>query len=749
MQTHNLGYPRIGSKRELKKACEAYWSGNLSAEALEEAAAQLRKDHWLVQKQRGLDLIPCHDFSLYDHMLDMACLLGAVPPQYEVLSDPLERYFAMARGYQKDGIDLPALEMTKWFDTNYHYIVPRLSPEQPFTLHPERLLREVREAKALGIVPKPVLVGPYTFLSLSKSASSTALQHVDALIPLYVALFKLLQAEGVKYIQMDEPILGVHEALDVHPAYEALHREVPEIKVIFTHYFEGYGKAWKQVLDLPVDTLHLDLVRSPYAREALLQYRGEKRFSLGIIDGRNVWKTDATLLFLQPLLTAFGPEKLMLSPSCSLLHVPVDLALEKLEIQPWLAFATQKLEELDFFKRVLSGEDCTAQREENRACMESKKSSARIHRPGISDKVFHLKNQDEVRDEAYPQRSIKQAALLGLGLFPTTTIGSFPQTASLRNLRSAYKAGELPAAAYQETLESLTKEVLKAQEDLGLDVLVHGEFERTDMVEYFGEHLEGFAFTAYGWVQSYGSRCVKPPILFGDVERTAPITVNWSRYAQSQTPKWVKGMLTGPVTILQWSFVRNDQDRKRTCFQLALALREEVADLEKAGIRIIQVDEPGLREGLPLRKENQRTYLDWATAAFRVATSGVKAETQIHTHMCYAEFEEIMPAIVSLDADVITLECSRSQNALLHTFKAHPYPNAVGPGVYDIHSPRVPSVEEMQAVMENALKVLPKERLWVNPDCGLKTRKWPETRAALMNMVEAAHRLRTAYEKRP
>lgn len=748
MQTQNLGYPRIGSKRELKKASEAYWSGKLSAEGLESRAAALRKEHWWVQKERGVDLIPCLDFSLYDPMLDMACLFGAVPEKYKVLSDPLEQYFAMARGYQKGGIDLPALEMTKWFDTNYHYIVPQLAPDQDFSLHPERVLREVREAKEAGILPKPVLIGPYTFLSLCKGSRLEFSRHLQALIPLYVTLFKLLRAEGILYVQMDEPILGVREDLDMQEAYQALHLEVPEVKVIFTHYFEGYGTTWQRVLELPVDTVHLDLVRCPYAREAVLQYRGSKRFSLGVIDGRNVWKTDLTsiLAFLQPVVEALGPDRCLLSPSCSLLHVPVDLDVETLEIKPWLAFAKQKLDELQFLQRYFSGDLDAEFLAENRVCMQRKKDSPLIHRAGVSEKVYALKLEDEQRNLPFEQRQARQEASLALGLFPTTTIGSFPQTASVRALRTSFKKGELSQAAYEEALETLTKQVIEEQEVLGLDVLVHGEFERTDMVEYFGEHLKGFAFTAYGWVQSYGSRCVKPPILYGDVERSAPITVRWSTYAQSLTSKWVKGMLTGPVTLLQWSFVRNDQDRKFTCLQLALALREEVLDLEKAGIRIIQVDEPGLREGLPLRKENHRTYLDWATRAFRVATAGVQAETQVHTHMCYAEFEEIMPAIVSLDADVITLECSRSQQALLKTFQTQPYPNAVGPGVYDIHSPRVPSVAEMVSVMENALLVLPKERLWVNPDCGLKTRHWPETRAALQNMVEAA---RTLKAKRP
>lgn len=753
MQTQILGYPRIGSKRELKKACEDYWAGNIGAEELEARAAQLRRRNWETQRANGIDLIPCLDFSLYDHMLDMACLFGAVPEAYRVLPDPLERYFSMARGYQRQGVDLPALEMTKWFDTNYHYIVPSLRPDQEFSLEPERLLREIREAKGMGFTPKPVLVGPYTFLHLSKCGvpdfSPVAL--LDRLLPQYVALFKLFQAEGIHYVQMDEPIIGVKEDLDLQAGYALLQREVPGIKVIFTHYFEGYGKAWSQALDLPVDTLHVDLVRCPYAREALVNYRGSKRFSLGIIDGRNIWKTDyeATLALVEPIVAVLGAENVVLAPSCSLLHVPVDLEMEDIEIKPWLAFAQQKLAELHFFKRHFLGEDTGREFAQNRACLEDRRTSSRVHREGIADRVFGLKVQDERRSVTFEEREEVQAQALGLGLFPTTTIGSFPQTAALRVLRSDFRKGKISAEEYVEKLENLCREVIEEQEDLGLDVLVHGEFERTDMVEYFGEHLEGFAFTAHGWVQSYGSRCVKPPILFGDVERTGPITVKWSSYAQAQTSKWVKGMLTGPVTLLQWSFVRNDQDRKLTCLQLALALRQEVEDLERAGIRIIQVDEPGLREGLPLRRENHRTYLEWATRAFRVATSGVKAETQIHTHMCYAEFEEIMPAIVSLDADVITLECSRSQNALLKTFRSHPYPNAVGPGVYDIHSPRVPTVEEMEAVMDNALLVLPKGRLWVNPDCGLKTRKWTETRAALKNMVEAARRLRKTYEKRP
>lgn len=726
MKTLNLGYPRIGSERELKWASEAYWAGKISLEDLIETGKRIRRGNWLLQKEQGVDLIPCNDFSFYDHVLDTACMFGMIPKEYEVVPEPLDRYFAMARGDQRYG--LSALKMTKWWDTNYHYIVPK--PGHKLQLLPYKLLEEVEEAKALGINVKPVIIGPYTFCYLSKMED-----RLEEIIPLYVQLLHILAEKDIQYVQMDEPVLGVREDLNFSWAYDTFARENSAIKIILANYFEGYGKNAHWILDLPVDTLHLDLVRSPYQSFELLSKNSDKNFSLGLIDGRNVWKSDMKTLVSQVerAIQLVGRERLFLAPSCSLIHVPCDLDLETdLEIKSSLAFAKQKLEELQTLKAHFNGDliDLLAFERQNTETSE------------VQNKVYALTLEDERRSEPFDVRNPKQKAFFDLPPLPTTTIGSFPQTTEIRKLRANLKKGEISLSTYEEILKEETRKLIKWQEDIGLDVLVHGEFERTDMVEYFGELLDGFAFTQKGWVQSYGSRCVKPPIIFGDVKRKADMTVKWSAFAQSCTSKWVKGMLTGPVTILQWSFVRTDQSRRDTCLQIALALREEVLALEKAGIRIIQVDEPGLREGLPLRKENIRTYLEWATRAFRVATSGVEPETQIHTHMCYAHFREILPAIISLDADVITLECARAPQELLNTFKEEPYPYEIGPGVYDIHSPRIPHKEEMSQCIAEALKVVPKDRLWVNPDCGLKTRKWTEVEPALKQMVAAARSFR-------
>lgn len=764
MQTQNLGYPRIGSRRELKKALEAWWAGKISADELEKTGQEIRLKNWKIQEENGIDLIPCNDFSFYDQVLDMSVLLGAIPERYSGLakthSGP-ELYFAMARGYQKDGFDLTAMEMTKWFDTNYHYIVPEFKAAQQFELNPAKLLKELREARQAGISAKPVIIGPVTYLLLGKEkeAGFHRVELLEQLLPVYGGLLKLLADEGVEYVQIDEPAL----ALDLNPeereavvrSYNYFSETAPSVKIILANYFECYGDNLETAIGLPVDTLHLDLVRCPLQLEDILvtEFPGKKtRLSLGVVDGRNIWKNDfeTSLLLIEQAKTALGVDRLLIAPSCSLLHSPCDLDLEKKlnpEIRNWMAFARQKTAEVAFLRRWASGErqeELKAAFEANRQAMESKKTSPLIHDPAVKDRVSRIMEGDARRKSPFAQRKEKQQEVLRLPLFPTTTIGSFPQTPEVRSWRARLKKGELTQAEYDHLIEQETAEAIHWQENIDMDVLVHGEFERNDMVEYFGEKLEGFVFTENGWVQSYGSRCVKPPVIFGDVSRPEPMTLRWTEYAQSLTPKWVKGMLTGPVTILQWSFVRNDQPRRDTCMQIALAIRDEVTDLEKAGIRIIQIDEPAIREGLPLRKENRRTYLDWAVRAFRVSASGVEDATQIHTHMCYSEFNDIIRSISDMDADVITIECSRSQMELLDAFHKFAYPNEIGPGVYDIHSPRVPSEEEMVALMEKARKVIPDAQLWVNPDCGLKTRHWEETRLALEKMVSAAKKLRTA-----
>lgn len=764
MQTQNLGYPRIGSRRELKKALEAWWAGKISADELEKTGQEIRLKNWKIQEENGIDLIPCNDFSFYDQVLDMSVLLGAIPERYSELAQThtgQDLYFAMARGYQKDGFDLTAMEMTKWFDTNYHYIVPEFKAAQQFELNPAKLLKELREARQAGISAKPVIIGPVTYLLLGKEkeAGFHRVELLEQLLPVYGRLLKLLADEGVEYVQIDEPAL----ALDLSPAereavahsYTSFSEAAPSVKIILVNYFECYGDNLETAIGLPVDTLHLDLVRCPLQLEDILVTefpRKKTRLSLGVVDGRNIWKNDfeVSLQLIEQAKTALGTDRLLIAPSCSLLHSPCDLDLEKKlnpEIRKWMAFARQKTGEVAFLRRWASGErteELKTAFEDNRQAMESKKTSPLIHNPAVKNRVSRITEGDARRKSPFAQRKEKQQEALHLPLFPTTTIGSFPQTPEVRSWRARLKKGELTQEEYDRLIEQETAEAIHWQEKIDMDVLVHGEFERNDMVEYFGEKLEGFVFTENGWVQSYGSRCVKPPVIFGDVSRPEPMTLRWTEYAQSLTQKWVKGMLTGPVTILQWSFVRNDQPRRDTCMQIALAIRDEVTDLEKAGIRIIQIDEPAIREGLPLRKENRRTYLDWAVRAFRVSASGVEDATQIHTHMCYSEFNDIIRSISDMDADVITIECSRSQMELLDAFHKFAYPNEIGPGVYDIHSPRVPSEEEMVALMEKARKVIPDAQLWVNPDCGLKTRHWEETRLALEKMVSAAKKLRTA-----
>lgn len=770
MQTHNLGYPRIGSNRELKKACEQYWSGKMSVSQLLRIGSDIRHHNWNLQKEAGIDLIPSNDFSFYDQVLDMAFTVGAIPERYHDVilhkgNAELDLYFAMARGYQTKGLDITAMEMTKWFDTNYHYIVPEFYKNQPFKLFSTKAISEFAEAKAAGITTKPVLIGPVSFLLLGKEkeAGFDRIDLIENLLPVYIKLVEGLMAKGVEWIQFDEPFLSLDLDEKAQAAfksvYATLRKKFPALKIIIATYFEGLRDNVALATNLPVCALHLDLVRDPQQLDTVLdQIPSKLSISLGIVDGRNVWKNDfeLSLSFIKKAVDKIGSDRVLIAPSCSLLHVPCDLDLEtnvqalSTEIKTWMAFAKQKIEEVVFLKTLASGNfDNVVQEtlDENKDALANRKTSALIHNEHVKERVNLITKQFAQRSNPFPVRKTIQQKILGLPLFPTTTIGSFPQTTEVRSWRAKYKKGEVNDQEYEKLLKEETVKAIRWQEEIGLDVLVHGEFERNDMVEYFGEQLDGFAFTKNGWVQSYGSRCVKPPIIYGDVHRPHPMTVFWSDFAQSQTPKLVKGMLTGPVTILQWSFVRNDQPRATTCNQIALAIRDEVADLEEAGIKIIQIDEPAIREGLPLRMQDWQKYLEWAVNAFKIASSGVQDSTQIHTHMCYSEFNDIIQNIADMDADVITIECSRSQMELLDSFADFKYPNDIGPGVYDIHSPRVPSKEEMVELLAKAKAVIPAEQLWVNPDCGLKTRHWEETKKALIEMVAAAKEAQSNFLK--
>ncbi|ADV47554.1 methionine synthase (B12-independent) [Cellulophaga algicola DSM 14237] len=766
MKTTNLGYPRIGSNRALKKALENYWSGKATLVDLEETAKNIRTENWLLQQEKGIDIIPSNDFSLYDQVLDMCMTVNAIPKRYTALQQKnhatQDLYFAMARGIQKDGIDLTAMEMTKWFDTNYHYIVPEFYKNQAFSYCNSKIVDEYKEALALGIKTKPVLIGPVSFLLLGKEKEN-GFDRIDLLpnlLPTYLKIIKELSALNVEHIQFDEPFLATDltnkDREAIRYTYQTIADKFPDLKIILANYFDCFGENLDTVLELPVHTLHLDLVRCKLQLDDILSSKKLNKnthLSLGVIDGRNIWKNnfEDSLALIQKAIAHVGEERITIAPSCSLLHSPCDLDLEtnetnlSAEVKQWLAFAKQKLEEVNTLRNFITKVNLSKTLEkvnENSAANAERKISKSIHNPKVKDRVKALTKKDDQRLNGFTQRKIIQQKALNLPLYPTTTIGSFPQTKEVRSQRANFKKGNTTPEAYHSFIEKETRETIAFQENIGLDVLVHGEFERNDMVEYFGEQLDGFAFTSFGWVQSYGSRCVKPPVIYGDVSRENPMTVFWSSFAQSITDKPVKGMLTGPVTILQWSFVRNDQPRSETCTQIALAIRDEVVDLEKAGLSIIQIDEPAIREGLPLRKEDWKTYLDWAVKAFRISASGVKDETQIHTHMCYSEFNDIIEHIAAMDADVITIECSRSQMELLDVFREFKYPNEIGPGVYDIHSPRVPDRSEMVALIEKAKEYIAPEHLWVNPDCGLKTRHWDETKKALIEMVAAAQECR-------
>ena len=760
---HNLGFPRIGAKRELKFALESYWKGESSRDALKQTGAALRQRHW--HDQAGLDLVPVGDFAFYDQVLDMSFTLGNLPERVRGFEgDALDNYFRVARGRSAHGSDhdsgccdgVAAGEMTKWFDTNYHYIVPEFTAATRFELDNTRLLTQLAEARALNLNAKvkPVIIGPVTYLALGKSKDNAdKLALLPGLLRVYAQLLASLAAEGVEWVQIDEPILVTELDANWQQAFRTAYAALKDsgVKLLLATYFGQLLENRALLAQLPVAGVHIDAINGRHDVPALLELLPPQTIvSLGVINGRNIWKTDlnATLQWLTPLATRLG-ERLWIAPSCSLLHVPVDLNSEQkldAEIKSWLAFAQQKLDELRLLGRALNDgvEAVRAELAANQAALTARRHSSRVNNPAVQSAVAKIDAKLGQRQSSYPQRAAKQANLLQLPAYPTTTIGSFPQTPEIRHARSEFKAGRLDHAAYQQAMRAEIERSVREQEALGLDVLVHGEAERNDMVEYFGEQLQGYTFSQFGWVQSYGSRCVKPPILFGDISRPRAMTVEWIKYAQSLTKKPMKGMLTGPVTILNWSFVRDDQPRSVSCKQLALAIRQEVQDLEKAGVRVIQIDEAALREGLPLRTSQWKEYLNWAVESFRITANGVADETQIHTHMCYSEFNDIIASIADMDADVITIETSRSDMELLDAFDHFNYPNEIGPGVYDIHSPNIPTQEHIVQLMQKAAQRIPAERLWVNPDCGLKTRQWAEVIPALHNMVAAARTLRAA-----
>lgn len=756
-QATSLGFARIGANRELKKATEAYWAGRTSAEELLAAAQRIRRSNWEIQIAAGLDSVPSGDFSLYDHVLDTAFLFDLIPERFQQLktANDLDLYFAMARGVTGDS-SAPALEMTKWFDTNYHYLVPEFTSKDEFRLARTTPVEVFREATANGVQARPVVLGPVSFLLLGKVKESglPPLGLLDRLLPAYEDLFSRLAAEGAAWVQVDEPVLTLDLAQEAQTAlkrsFNRLSRAGQSMKILLATYFGPLRDNLALALRLHVHALHLDLVRgSGQLEDAIRDAPQDLMLSLGLVDGRNVWKTDLTrtLEVAERAAGKLQPWRILVSPSCSLLHVPVDLSLERSlapEVRDWLAFGRQKLDEVVILRRALDEgrRAVQAELEANAESIKRRRNSPLAMREAVRRRLESISKDDLKRTHSFAIRQSFQRSTLALPPLPTTTIGSFPQTTEIRSQRARLRKGAIEPGQYDGYIRDAIEHAIKQQERLGLDVLVHGEPERNDMVEYFGELLDGFALTESGWVQSYGSRCVKPPIIYGDIARREPMTVDLWRYAQSLTSRPVKGMLTGPVTILQWSFVRDDQPRRDTCFQLALAIRDETLDLERAGCRVIQVDEPALREGLPLRRSDRTEYLHWAVDAFRLASSGVRDFTQIHTHMCYGEFDDIIDAIADMDPDVISLESARSQMELLDVVASSMYANQVGPGVYDIHSPRVPPVEEIAALLRKALSVISAQRLWVNPDCGLKTRRWEEALPALMHMVEAARRVR-------
>jgi 5-methyltetrahydropteroyltriglutamate--homocysteine methyltransferase len=756
VRLHNLGFPRIGKNRELKFALESYWRGDISGIQLEEKGAALRQWHWQQQRQEHMDLVPAGDFSFYDHVLDMSFLLGNVPKRvWTFQGSELDAYFRLARGRapaDPSHSTLAAGKMTKWFDTNYHYIVPEFTADTRFELHAARLVSQVAETRRLGVKVKPVIIGPVTYLWLGKTKSRRhRINLLDRLLPVYRQLLERLHAEGVEWVQVDEPALATDFPHPWRSAFMTAYNGLANtpVNLLLTTYFGPLGDNLDLACQLPVQGLHVDAVGGTAEIPRIISSLPKSSvLSLGVVDGRNIWKTDLTrvLQWLAPIAETEG-ERLWLAPSCSLLHVPVDVETETVldpELKSWLAFAVQKLRELHVLGRALNEGYDTVRKKlaVNAAALKCRRESLRVRNQTVRTAVANITPEMTCRRSDYAERAALHRKRFNLPRFPTTTIGSFPQTFEIRKVRRRFKQGEIDVTAYRSGIRREIERCIREQEAIGLDVLVHGESERNDMVEYFGDLLEGVAVTRFGWVQSYGSRCVKPPIIFGDVPPPAPMTLEWTRFAQSLTYRPIKGMLTGPVTILNWSFVRDDLPRSETCLQLALALRDEVLNLEQAGVAVIQIDEPALREGLPLRDCLQKTYLDWAVTAFRLAASGVKDSTQIHTHMCYGEFGDILEAIRDLDADVITIETSRSNMELLDAFDAFDYPRQIGPGVYDIHSPNIPKVEDMVGLLKKAVGKMPAEHLWVNPDCGLKTRQWQEVIPALTNMVKAAQTLR-------
>ena len=764
----NLGFPRIGPKRELKKAVEAYWKGKSSKEELLAVGKELRAQNWKLQKESGITLIPSNDFAYYDQMLDLTTTLGLIPSRYKHDGGKidLDTYFAMARGAQKDGIDVTAMEMTKWFDTNYHYIVPEFEAGMTPTLSSTKIFDEYEEAKAQGVETRPVIIGPvtYTFLGKPQYTGFDPVEFATKLVPVYNEILAGLAERGCKWVQIDEPVFALDLCEKGQGAFKAAYAalKAPEgLKIMTATYFESLKDNAALAFGLPVDAIHIDLCRGPGranttandpakdVEQALSLIGDSKILSLGLVDGRNIWRNDLckSLKLIEKAVEALGSDRVFAAPSCSLLHTPVDLNSETQlddELKGWMAFATQKLKEIAVIAKGANEgrEKIAAELASSEKMQEARKSSERIHNKAVGERIANITDDMKERTSPFAERQKIQHEKLDLPLYPTTTIGSFPQTQEIRKARAAFKKGEIDQAAYKEAMQNEIKEVVKFQHECDLDVLVHGEPERNDMVEYFGEQLSGFAFSKFGWVQSYGSRCVKPPIIFGDVSRPTPMTVEWSKFAQEQTQKIMKGMLTGPITILQWSFVRDDQPRNDTARQIALAIRDEVEDLEKAGIRMIQIDEAAFREGLPLRKNDWQEYLDNAVENFRLSSCCVEDQTQIHTHMCYSEFNDVIDSIGAMDADVISIECSRSQMELLDAFVEYKYPNEIGPGVYDIHSPRVPNDAEMVDLLEKAKVNLDERQIWVNPDCGLKTRGWPEVKDALKEMVSAAKTMR-------
>jgi len=757
IKNHCIGYPRIGPKRELKTALEKYWKGEINENELQSIASNLKRTNWEIQKSFNLDLICSNDFSYYDQVLDTICLMGAIPERFKsnekIIS--LKTYFAMARGSQTKDLDVSALEMTKWFDTNYHYLVPEFNKRQKFKLSSNKIFDEFLEAKKVGIITKPILLGPLTFLELGKTieAGFEKIDLLECLLPVYKEIIEKLNNLGAEWIQIDEPILVKSHSQKfiklIKNAFDQIKSYSKKTKILLTTYFETVDdKILNEISNSNIDAVHFDCVRGNLSLTSEIIKSSKKIISLGVVDGRNIWKSNLKekLEFLESFKNK--NTNIWVSTSCPLLHCPYDLDLETKvpsDIRNWLAFSKQKLKEMSFLKDVLNNTKTIKDEYylDNQKLVLDRKNSKKINNANVKNKTKNINEKILSRISPFSKRIEIQNKIFNLPTFPTTTIGSFPQTTDVRISRAKYKKGEITEEQYINDLETKTIEVIKKQEEIGIDVLVHGEFERNDMVEYFGEQLEGFTFTSSGWVQSYGSRCVKPPIIFGDVSRPNMMTVKWSKFAQQQTNKIVKGMLTGPITILQWSFVRDDQPRQQTAYEIAFAIRDEVKDLEANGIKMIQIDEPALREGLPLKQKDWNNYLKWAVNSFKISSSVVQDETQIHTHMCYAEFEDIIQSIADLDADVISIETSRSRMELLTTFEKFNYPNQIGPGVYDIHSPRVPHKNEMKSLIERASKILDKKKIWVNPDCGLKTRGWPETIASLEMMVQAAKELRS------